>query len=287
MRSLIRQKRGDVRFQVYGASLLLPFDHALPEYVRLYPGYSTNVVRVAEAVSSKYPASPLIDVGANVGDTASFWRARVLSPILAVEGDAHWLPYLRANAGQLPGVSLASVFLGTTAETVAMRADRSRGTSAFVPDDAMGAAVEVCTPQQLLTRFPDFCGARLVKTDTDGHDYSIVRGFLSEFRDPPVYFFEHDPSFGQAGVGQSNELRQALERANYGTTLWWDNFGRFLLAFDLGDEALWNSLTRYVPTPHGAQYWDVAAFPEGDTDVAESLVDAELSRRESTDLISP
>lgn len=263
---------------LHGATLRLPFDHALPQYVKLFPEYSSNVVRVAEAVAAKYPGTPLIDVGANVGDTASFWRARLEAPILAVEGDPHWLPYLSANAGALPGVSLANVFVGPKAETMLLRPERSRGTSSFVADRA-GGAVEVCTAGQLLTRFPDFRGSHLVKTDTDGYDYAIVAGFVGELSEPPVFFFEHDPSFGPEGHRRSNELRRTLENAEYRLALWWDNFGRFLLACDLRDEALWESLTNYVPAPQGAYYWDVAAFPDVDSDVARALRRSELTRR--------
>lgn len=278
LRARVRKARGDVRVHIHGASLLLPFDHALPEYSKLFPEYSRNVVRVAEAVSAKYPGAPFIDVGANVGDTTGSWRAGLAAPILSVEGDPHWLPYLVANAGSLPDVHLAPVFLGAKMETVVLRADRLHGTSAFVPDDAKGTSIEVCTPRQLLARFPSFRRSRLVKTDTDGYDYSIVSSFVDELVEAPVFFFEHDPSFGPSGRQQSAELRQKLVAAGYRMALWWDNFGRFALGFDLRDESIWNSLTRYAPAPAGVHYWDVAAFPETDSDMAESVRLAEMSR---------
>ncbi len=278
MRSLLRVKGSDRHAQIHGAALRLPPDHALPHYVALYPDYSANVVRLAEAVSAKYPASPLIDVGANIGDTVAFWRAKLESPILAVEGDPHWLPYLSTNTDQFADVTLAHVFLGPSTGTVSIRADRHRGTSAFIQDDAKGSAAEMCTPRELLTRFPEFRRSHLVKSDTDGFDYAIVKSFIGELLCPPVFFFEHDPSFSSSGVEESIELRQALVSAGYGMTLWWDNFGRFLVTANLEDEGLWESLTRYVPAPSSVYYWDVAAFPHADADVAESLRIAELAR---------
>lgn len=281
VRSVMRSKR-DIRVNIHGTSLLLPFDHALPRYVALFPEYLTNVSRVAEAVAVKYPGSSLIDVGANVGDTVKMWRAKVQSPVLAVEGDPHWLRYLRANVGELPRITIANVFLGERAENRAMRAERFQGTSAFVADDEAGTSLEVWTPRQLIESFPTFGDARLVKTDTDGFDYAIVKGFVGELSHPPVFFFEHDPTFGDDGVAESEELRLSLARAKYHWTLWWDNFGRFLLACDIHDAMLWQDLTKYVPVPGRVHYWDVAAFPEGDTDLALSLRKAELFRPTSS-----
>lgn len=246
-------RRGDVRVRVHGVRLLLPRAHALPAYVRRYPGYSTNVVRVARAILEKYPNAPLIDVGANVGDTTSFWRAAVTAPILAVEGDPHWLRYLEANTGSLEHVTRAPLFLGSAAASVALRANRRDGTSAFIRDDERGVVVEVSTARNLLERFPDFRSARLVKTDTDGYDYEIVESFLAAgLAHPCVFFFEHDPHFGTDGLGASEHLRAALLRSGYGSGLWWDNFGRFLVAQDLSDERAWNCLAAYVPAPGSA-----------------------------------
>jgi len=59
--------------------------------------------------------------------------------------------------------------------------------------------------------------------------------------------------------------------------LWWHNFGRFLLAQALRDERSWNSLTAYVPAPGSAYYWDVAVFPEADTDIARTLMQREIA----------
>ena len=218
-----------------------------------------------------------------MGDTVSLWRAQVRSPILAVEGDPHWLRYLRANTGALPGVTIASVFLGERSENRAMRAERCQGTSVFVADDEAGTSVEVRTPRQLIERYPAFDDARLIKTDTDGYDYGIVKGFVGELSHAPVFFFEHDPTFGDDGVAESEELRLSLASAQYRWTLWWDNVGRFLLACDIHNAMLWQDLTHYVPVPGHIHYWDVAAFPDGDTDLALSLRMAELSRSTSSE----
>jgi hypothetical protein len=74
-------------------------------------------------------------------------------------------------------------------------------------------------------------------------------------------------------------LRVALLRSGYGSGLWWDNFGRFLVAQDLSDQRSWEGLATYVPAPGSAYYWDVAVFPEADADIARTLMQDELAKR--------
>lgn len=278
-RSRLAIRHGDVQVRVHGVSLLLPRHHALPSHVQQFPEYSTNVVRVASAVAVKYPDAPLIDVGANVGDTANFLRARLPNSILAVEGDPHWWPYLEANTASLADVTRAGVFLGAAAGLLMLRVERRAGTTSFAHDESSGVPVQVSTAQGLLQRFPTFEQARLVKTDTDGNDYAIVQSFLSSrLSHAPVFFFEHDPHLNPGGVRASEDLRIALVGRGYRRALWWDNFGRFLVAADLENRDLWESLAAYVPAPGAAYYWDVAAFSGDDTDIADSLSRSELLR---------
>lgn len=256
---------------VHGATLLMPGDHALAQHVHDHPKYSWNAAEIAAAVSEKYPGSPMIDVGANIGDTSTFWRQVTDAPILAVEGDAFWHPYLEHNLSRFDAVTIAKVFVGPDRPGHGFELDRQAGTTRLVSDEH-AAQTEFVTVESLLKEFPEFKPARLVKVDTDGFDYMIVEAFLSAgLPANPVYFFEHDPSFSQSGRADSESLRAALVEQGYTSSVWWDNFGNLLGRFDLADQSLWRALTAYVPATSAAYYWDVAAFSAVDEDLAERV----------------
>lgn len=275
-------RHGDCRATVHGVELVLPVDHELPRYVNSYPDYSSNVVRVASEVLKKHPGAPLVDVGANVGDTTCFWRSAIREPILAVEGDPKWLPYFEANTKHLADVTLAKHFLGAETGARTMRIGRSGGTSSL-SDDRGGNEIRLITPAELIDAYPRFRKSCLVKCDTDGFDYSIITGFLDAgLSSKPAFFFEHDPSMYADGIGESEQLRRRLLAGGYRCSLWWDNFGNFITGLDLEDVNQWQSMTSYVPAVGGAYYWDVAVFAIEDCDIATALRSSELTRHHAS-----
>lgn len=253
---------------MHGAELLLPGDHALAEIIELHPKYSANAAALAAAIAAKYPGAALIDVGANVGDTVGIWRQVSDSPILAVEGDPQWQPYLAANTRELAAVEIAPIFVAAEARQHGHSIKRTAGTSTLAGGEGSGEFTFEPV-SELIARHPRFAEPKLVKSDTDGFDYEIVRAFArSGIASRPVYFFEHDPSFRESGLAEAEELRSALVLAGYTRAVWWDNFGNLLACTALSDGELWSSLSRYVPAPSAAYYWDVAVFSEDDRDLA-------------------
>ena len=94
-------KNRTVRRRVQGVDLFLPWGHRLPDYARHRPTYGQNLVQLARALSERLPpdAGPLrvLDIGANVGDSAAQILAAVDARVLCVEGDPHWARYLHQN----------------------------------------------------------------------------------------------------------------------------------------------------------------------------------------------
>jgi FkbM family methyltransferase len=83
----------------------------------------------------------VLDVGANVGDSALQILDAVDARILCVEGDDFYLDFLDLNVGEDPRVTIVAALLSSEEpqESAPMRAVRAGGTSRFVPG-AMGSA---------------------------------------------------------------------------------------------------------------------------------------------------
>ena len=158
---------------VQGVTLRLPWSHRLPDYARTFPAYGQNVVALAKALGAQRTA-PLhvIDVGANVGDTALQILQVVDCRILCVEGDDHWVKWLRRNVSAEERITVEPSLLAWNAYE-GLAPVRARGTTQFRSTAVSG--VHGITADQLHERYPDFRAIDLIKIDTDGYDCALAR----------------------------------------------------------------------------------------------------------------
>ena len=67
--------------EINGTPLLVPLSHELPIYASRCPIYSQNIGRIARIITDASPGgASLIDIGANVGDTAAIVRSHCNIP---------------------------------------------------------------------------------------------------------------------------------------------------------------------------------------------------------------
>lgn len=132
----LRRLQGDVRYPVAGRSLLLPAGHFLPFAHMTFPGFSGAVGEWARRVNG-----PVIDVGANVGDTAAIIRAHSDAPILAIEASERYFRYLVRNAFEIGDVTPVQAFVAASRGEVVGGLRESNGTAALDPDMPGGIAV--------------------------------------------------------------------------------------------------------------------------------------------------
>ena len=245
---LIRLGDPTVRYRVGDAELLLPLSHELPFYRSDHPLYGEAVGRIAARLGG-----PVVDIGANVGDTAAIVRAHSDVPILCVEGDDVFFPLLERNAERLGDVELERAFVGDSL----LRADegsveRSRGTARLV-----GANPLTSPLSEILERHPRFARPALLKLDTDGMDVPIVManlGLLESVR--PVLFFEYDPH-----LGARPEIFVTLCCKGYDRALVFENTGECRETLELADSERAAALHREYTGHGGARYVDVCVLP--------------------------
>jgi FkbM family methyltransferase len=250
--------------RVQGVTLEMPRSHFLPIYARLRPSYGQNLVELAAGLQEAAPDEPIrvVDVGANIGDSALQIIARTDARVLCVEGDPYWVRYLRANVGSEPKAVVAEVLLAPDdADWSASSPVREHGTTRFV-DDAEGAPSQpMCSASELRSRFPEFEQLRLLKSDTDGFDPALVPAVASAWRDTqPVLFFEFDPTLARlTGNDDPNKLWSDLAALGYDRLAIWDNAGDPLGQMDIGEAADHARTLEPRPVKYGYHFWDVAA----------------------------
>ena len=234
---LIRLSDTIVRFRVGETDLELPLSHELPFYRTDHPLYGDAVGRIAAALGG-----PVVDIGANVGDTAAIVRAYSNVPIL--------FRLLVRNTADLD-VTSKQTFVGARALGTV---ERGRGTARVV---AGGGAIH-STPlaDVLWMRFGE---PALIKLDTDGMDVPILLGNLDLLRRlRPVLFFEYDPHLGAEPV-----VFERLREIGYANVVVYENTGEYRETFELVDEARAAALHAEYSGHGGARYVDVCVVPEG------------------------
>ncbi len=243
-RALVRFGDPTVRYAVGGVVLELPLSHQLPFFRKDHPMYDAAIGRVAAVV-----AGPVVDVGANVGDTAASIRSLSDVPVLCIEGDESYYTLLERNAAALEPVELERAFVEASARG---RVVRAAGTARVVAGDEELPSKPLA---QVLEEHPRFAHPAVLKLDTDGMDVAILLANLELLdRVRPVLFFEYDPH-----VGALPEIFERLRELGYERMLVYENTGELVCAGPVD------------PWPHevysgfgGARYADVCAFHRDD-----------------------
>lgn len=261
-----------VRRNVQGVELVLPWSHALPDYGRIFPNYGQNLVALAAGLQARRSPEagplPVLDIGANIGDSALQIIAATDARVLCVEGDPHWVGYLRRNVGTDSRVVIEDVLLAPpeAEEWQGASPVRTHGTTRFVRDEAGGAAPTL-RATELRARHPDFDQVRLVKSDTDGFDPMLVPAAAQAWHDVgPVLFFEFDPMLARAvDDADPNRLWDRLADLGYDRLAVWDNLGDPLGRLDTTAAREAAASLEPRPVAYGYHYWDVAACRSDDS----------------------
>jgi len=271
-----------VSFTIGSNTLCIPLSHDLPVYCTAYPGYSNNLIRLATCVAEHHPHFVVIDVGANVGDSLASLRTVGDFPVLCVEPEPTYARYLEINAERFANVEVAQVALDESArDGVALT--KQRGTASL--DRATSGLVPVRSLDEILEDWPAFARPSLLKIDTDGSDFSVLRGAARLMRAvQPIVFLEWDPAFFT--WAEARILLDWLCSLGYRSLLFWDNAGDFLIRVATNEADRVRDLTGYYSGRGSNRYCDVAIFADRDERICNAVYRNEtaLAERRATSL---
>lgn len=276
-RAVVRAGDPALGYRIGRFELDIPLSHELPRYRTLFPLYDGAIGPLARAVWEAFPESSVVDIGANVGDTAAAIRSASPAPILCVEGSDAFFALLGRNAARLGAdVTLERTLVGRSRATLRGVVQAAGGTARIVEDaGAPGLAVEPLA--DVLARHPELPAPKLVKIDTDGFDCPIVEASTAVWeRFRPVLFFEYDPEF--YGAWDPQPMFAALRDLGYGHGLVYDNFGELAGALSLADLPAIDALHRRYRGANHQRYADLCLFHRDDAALASRFAGAERFR---------
>jgi hypothetical protein len=182
--------------------------------------------RFLPVLSRHLPNGWLIDVGANVGDTAVGIARESTHPILCIDASDECYGLLLTNTANL-NVRAVKALVGT------------------------GRYAKIARPLDCLLEENHIHEPTLIKTDTDGYDADVIlSGWHAINAAKPILFWENDFHNEQ----QANDLEkvyQQLSSIDYQHLWVFDNFGNLMLR-DCGYGVL-HDLNSYVASQHDHQ----------------------------------
>lgn len=257
---------------VQGVRMTLPWSHRLPDYARVSPEYGQNLPQLAALLHEGGEPVGVIDVGANVGDSALQILAATEARVLCVEADAYFLEFLEINVGGDDRVAVEPSMLTTGATDGEAKAPvRAAGTTRFEAGESTETLPSLST-EELRLRHPDFAGVRLVKSDTDGYDVQLIPALASAWADTrPVLFFEYDHALSRLAGNDPLAMWPALVALGYTEVAIWDNGGRPMGRLPIGDVAAAAVVLDTPVGPRAQHFWDIAAV-HGDDSVGRTAI---------------
>jgi FkbM family methyltransferase len=266
-----------VTFSFGALNLHLPLSHELPFYEKLFPEYSVNLGRVSSYVRQKYTNLTMIDVGANVGDSAAMVRSFCHHPILCIEGEPSFFWLLTENTRGLTEIELEQTFLGRSGDSIgSIRIERGNATIRLGGQSGIAG---ICTLSEAISRHPRFAASKLLKLDAEGFDCKILVAETELLRrNKPVLFFEYYPQACLLAGQEPFAVFPLLASLGYSQLLIYQNFGRYFMSLHLEQLCSLKELHYFLMELQG--YCDVVAFHREDTDIAEVLRAFEHAERE-------
>lgn len=85
-----------ITLEYRGFRLKMPFSHTIFYYQKLYPNYDMWLHRIGSYIMAKQGTLKMIDVGANIGDTAVFMNIPQAKYLL-IEGERSYVQLIKEN----------------------------------------------------------------------------------------------------------------------------------------------------------------------------------------------
>jgi FkbM family methyltransferase len=265
-----------IKISIGSVDVLCPLSHNLSVYRVAHPKYDTALPRIAAIIEGKYGPYPIVDIGANIGDSAIDILSNSHCSVLCIEGDSRFFDILTENSAPwgprlVPVLSLVGEKTDILAGTLI-----SKSGTGHIRIDSRAPPMTLYTLSDVLLKHSEFAHFRLLKIDTDGWDFAILRGAIDLITNvKPIIFFEYDPRLSQSSYPERKNLLSLLVSAGYRKAIFYTNYGDYFMSVDLSNSALLLEIDSLVVRRVFSEYFDVLLFSDGDLDLFAAVKNAE------------
>jgi len=245
------------------------------------PEYNKHLPRIVKAVALKYPKLTVVDIGANIGDTAAYILDTVKVPIICIEGSDLYFDILNDNIKQFQNVTAYKTFLGESDKQKGASIETKIGTAIIKVNEHNdeSGSIQLDTFDQFLQKNNiDAQNIKCIKIDTDGFDVKILRGSTEHLKIvKPVLFIEYDMVLMKQVNEDGVSTLKMLNDLGYSDVMFYDNLGRFIVALKLDNVDSIQQMTNYICGYKGRfTFYDLCIFHKDDADLAQRFIRDEM-----------
>lgn len=247
-----------------------PENHLLIKVLKSQPYRDLCVGITAKYISAKYPDATMIDIGANIGDTAALIATYARNKLILIEASDYFYDILVRNTSQLPNDIVIKKVLISDGSKVSGFFRHSEGTASF--HEREDGEAKINTERLSSVADEKTC---FIKTDTDGYDFKILIDSLEWLASAhPAILFENQ-IYNNQDLNSADDLYTRLMQIGYAYFIVWDDPGFHLVSTTSLD--ILKDLNRYLfkvfqNDGHKSIYnYDVLCLHEIDKDVYQDI----------------
>jgi len=257
----------EIQSFVGGKDIFLNLSHMLPVYKATLKLYDTALPRIVQYLYDINNKLVIIDVGANIGDTAALiHEVCPEATIICIEGSENFANLLEKNYGENEKVKIERTFLTDKTSSSNKKLISQNGTATLnhetssVDDDIQNTVSIDKLDNVISSKYKDL-NIDLIKVDTDGFDYKVLRG--SEqilIQHKPMIYFELVPALLKNNDENVMSIFTFLIELNYKYVMFYDNLGYLIGLHNINNLENIEMLTNYVDSRN--MYLDVLVSVE-------------------------
>lgn len=234
------------------------YTHKIAEYQKNFPKYDRQLAQICDFLKKKKQDSlNIIDVGANIGDTVINIGQKDAFHLL-IEGNRTFYKYIEKNLKQYR-YKIEYTFLSDEEDNVSPISHD--GTAKLTKTDASSGMVSHTLDDVLATKYDDI-KFDILKIDTDGFDFKVLRGATKLLEEQaPFIFFEWDKMFLNEQNEDELSIFKYLENKGYQHLILFDNFGNYFATSNTADITLLKTYIEGTRIDGKPFYYDVLAIP--------------------------
>jgi FkbM family methyltransferase len=267
-------KQGVILHRWGDYQLLAPEKHASIEFMSRQPYRDLCIGIAAKYVCEKYRNGTIVDIGANIGDTASIIASYTKNKMILVEASDFYFDFLQKNSKQLPNeIELVKAFISDgTHQSGELK---HWGGTAHL-DLESGHKIPLTQTRRLQDITDD--DVAFIKIDTDGFDIKILKDSLDYLKKSlPAILFENQ-IMNSKQLLRANNIFKDLIQIGYKHFSLWDDAGFYITctsSLDLLKDfnrylcKIWN----YEQTTKSISNYDVLCLKPEDADICNRICD--------------
>ena len=209
-----------------------------PYYYASFLEYDRALPRICELIYNVDNNLFIIDIGANIGDTATLISDKISgASILCIEGDQKFLPFLYYNTKKINNnvIYIEPKYCVDTLENNKLNVENKNGTANLYTSEN-NVIENIDSLDNIINKNIQFRKANLLKIDTDGFEITLLKGAKKLLEQKhPLIFFEFFPEGYISNNQNPIDLIVLLNSYGYNKALFYDNFGNIKGIYNFTD----------------------------------------------------